>query len=327
MSNRLEHERKIENRIHILLEDKPDYLKDYYYRITANGKQATTKEAYLRYCIEFLNYVKGEVKLEITEITSADIDRYMNSIIYVNGKKTSVSIRACKLSALKNFFEFLTESNYIEKNPAEVIKPPKASKLKPVVYLEETEIKLVEKNIRNGSGSDRAKKYQKKWVNRDLAIFYLFLSTGMRIEALSEIDLDDIDFSEHKLIVIEKGEKEVVQYLPDSTLDFLMLWIKDRDKYLDNKEEKALFINIRGQRLTSYGIRNLIKKYTSCLDKKITPHKLRSTFATTVYQKTKDIYLVSSLIGHENVNTTKRYAACLDENKKEVSNILEDVYF
>lgn len=327
MSNREEHEKEIEAKIRKRLEGMPDYLEQYYYRMTANGMQATTKDSYIRYCINFLKFFSPDLSKDPNEFTESDIDQYMDSITYVNGKKASVDIRSAKLSAIKSFFGFMRERGIIERDPAKGIKPPKKRGLNPVVYLTEKEIKQVEQTIKDGAGSEIAKSRQKKWKSRDLAIFFLFLSTGMRVEALSEINVEDIDFKRRKLIVIDKGEKEIVHFLPKPLIRYLKAWMKDREEYLAGKDEKALFINRSLGRLTACGVRRLIKKYTAGLDKKITPHKLRSTFATTVYQKTGDIYLASQMIGHENINTTKRYAACVEESKKEASDMLGDVLF
>lgn len=329
MSNREGHEQEIEAKIKKKLDELPDYLNQFYYRMTANGMQATTKNSYIGYCVNFLKFFSPDLNIDPNDITDSDIDKYMDSITYINGKKASVSSRATKLSALKTFFGFLKERGIIEKDPAKSIRPPKNKALNPVVYLTQTEIKMVERTIRTGAGSHKAKAKQKKWRNRDLAIYFLFLSTGMRVEALSEIDVEDIDFQDKKLIVIDKGEKEIVHFLSDTLIEYLNNWLKDREEFLEEKgkEEKALFINPSLDRLRATGIRRLIKKYTANLDKKITPHKLRSTFATTVYQETGDIYLASQMIGHENINTTKRYAACVEESKRKVSNIMEDVLF
>lgn len=329
MSNREGHEQEIEAKIKKKLDGLPDYLNQFYYRMTANGMQATTKNSYINYCVNFLKFFSPDLSINPNDITDSDIDKYMDSITYINGKKASVSSRATKLSALKTFFGFLKERGIIEKDPAKSIRPPKNKALNPVVYLTQAEIKMVERTIRTGAGSSKAKAKQRKWRNRDLAIYFLFLSTGMRVEALSEIDVDDIDFQDKKLIVIDKGEKEIVHFLSDTLIEYLNNWLKDREKFLEQKEkeEKALFINPSMERLRATGIRRLIKKYTANLDKKITPHKLRSTFATTVYQETGDIYLASQMIGHENINTTKRYAACVEESKRKVSNIMEDVLF
>lgn len=327
MSNRVEYEREIEAKTKEKLKNLPNYMSMFYSRLSANGMQATTKQAYINNCVLFLKYLSPTFDVDLKEINASTIDEYMESITYQGNKKTSPSTRSGRLSALKCFFGFLYDRGIIDDDPTKGIKPPKNNKLNPVVYLTSKEIKEVEKAIREGVGSSRAKNYQKKWAKRDLAIFFLFLSTGVRVEALAEIDLDDIDFKEKRLVVIDKGEKEIVHYLSDSLITYLKDWIKEREKYLNGKEEKALFIGAKRCRFTAGGIRKMIQKYTAVLDKKITPHKLRSTFATTVYQKTKDIYLVSQLVGHENVNTTKRYAACLEDNKKQVSNILENTYF
>ena len=245
MSNREGHEQEIETKTREKLKDLPDYLNQFYYRMTANGMQATTKRSYIGYCVNFLKYFSPDLSIDPNNITDSDIDKYMDSITYINGKKASVSSRATKLSALKTFFGFMKERGIIERDPTKSIRPPKNKGLNPVVYLTETEIKMVEHTIRTGAGSHKAKAKQKKWRNRDLAIYFLFLSTGMRVEALSEIDVEDIDFHDKKLIVIDKGEKEIIHFLSDQLIEYIQIWLEDREKFLTEKgkEEKALFQN------------------------------------------------------------------------------------
>lgn len=324
MSARLEHELSLENKCKEKLKNLPDYMTEFYYYLSSQGKQATTKKAYLEHVDNFLRFISPDYSVDLADITPLMIDEYMGSLVYKNKHKTSPSTRATRLSAIKLFFNMLTTRNYIENNPTKNTMRPKAAKLKPVVYLSKEEIEIVEQNISEGVGSNRAQNYQAKWKNRDLALVFIALSTGVRVESLIEIDIDDINFETAELTVIDKGEKEYVHELPDITMYHIINWLEDREKLLKSERTKALFISTRRKRLGVQGVRNLIKKYTYNIDKKITPHKLRSTFATTLYEQTQDIYLVAEVIGHENVNTTKRYAAISGDTKSKVKRIMQE---
>lgn len=144
-----------------------------------------------------------------------------------------------------------------------------------------------------------------------------------------EIDVEDIDFHDKKLIVIDKGEKEIIHFLSDQLIEYIQIWLEDREKFLTEKgkEEKALFLNTSLNRLGCNRYKKNDKEIYSKFRIKITPHKLRSTFATMIYQKTGDIYLASDDSSCSNINTTKRYAACVEESKKEASDMIGDVLF
>lgn len=324
MSARMEHELFLENICKEKLKGMPGYVTEFYYYLSGQGKQPTTKKAYIEYVDHFLRYCSPNYKFNLEDISPIVIDEYMGSLVYKNRKKTSPSMRCTRLSAIKLFFNMLTTRGYISQNPTKDLIRPKSSKLKPVIYLSPEEISQVEKNICEGVGSQRAQSYQQSWKNRDLALVFIALSTGVRVESLVEIDIDDINLISGELTVIDKGEKRYVHELPEITLNHIKNWLKDRKKLLKGKRINALFISTRRDRLGTQGVRNLIKKYTYNIDKTITPHKLRSTFATTLYSETQDIYLVAEVIGHDNVNTTKRYAAIQSNARSKVKKIMQE---
>lgn len=330
MDGRKEQDIRIINQIKEMLKDQPDILKAYSYSF--GSKEMTTKKAYIGYIITFLKYLKDEIKLDINDekifktIRPNHINQFMEYIKYTNGKENGVSIRATKLFAVSNFFEFLIDNGYIDENPCQRIKPPKDYSEKEVVSMTVEEIKILEKNIKEGVGSHRSKIRNKKWINRDLAIVMLGCSTGLRVSAITQINIDDIDFIQHKIKVVEKGGVTKRIYIGDKVEKQLLVWINDREKIIEDVDCNALFISNQKKRMTTECVRLIIKRNTYNIDKPITPHKMRSTCATRLYEQTGDIYLVQKQLGHKNINNTKRYAKVNDARLKAAADILNETF-
>jgi integrase/recombinase XerC len=162
--------------------------------------------------------------------------------------------------------------------------------------------------------------YHKKQSVRDTAIAYLLLSTGLRVSECAELDVDDIDLNNHCVRVVRKGGDEALVYFSDEAADYLERYLDERNNMSGLKDgEKALFISSQKRRMSVRSIEIMIKKYAqrSVPMKHITPHKLRSTFATNLYNQTGDIYLVAETLGHKDVSTTKEHYANLSNKRKE----------
>lgn len=329
MNGRKEHELTKENRINEMLKGKPDILRAYSYSFIS--KEVTTKKAYLGYVITFLEFLKNEIKLDINDmeaykqIRPSHINRFMEYIKYTNGKENGASIRATKLYAVSNFFEFLIDDGYIDSNPCQRIKAPKDNIEKEIIAMDTKEIRTLENNIRKGVGSHRSKERNKKWINRDLAIVMLGCSTGLRVSAIVQINLDDIFFSQHKIRVIEKGGIGKYVYIGDKVEEQLKSWIEDRNNIINNSECTALFISNQKKRMTTECVRQLIKRNTYNINKNITPHKMRATCATRLYEKTGDIYLVQQQLGHKNIENTRKYAKVSEDNRMRAANIMDGI--
>ena len=159
---------------------------------------------------------------------------------------------------------------------------------------------------------------------RDVAILTLFLGTGIRVSELVGIDLDDLDFSINGFIVTRKGGNQTILYFPETVAESLQAYLRERQQIEPAAgSENALFLSLQKRRITQRAVENLVKKYAMIaapLKKKISPHKLRSTFGTSLYRETGDIYLVADVLGHADVNTTrKHYAAMSDQRKREAA--------
>lgn len=327
MSARYEHEAQVEQQIVSMLSYLPPEVSEFYAYMTAEGKQPRTKDRYIKIIKNFIEFYSHDYTMEFNGVTPGMIDKYMMASLYTDGgrKKTSASSRCLKLAALKAFFWMLFSREEIQKDPTRTIRRPKLDAIKPVVYLTKEEIQILKDNIDSGVGTSRARKYQEPWKSRDLAIVMIALSTGARVESLSEIDVNDIDYDTNELHLIDKGDKKFNHILPDVTMEAITDWLVEREELLLKKgaTSDALFISTRRKRMGTQGIALLVKKYTYNIDKHITPHKLRSTFATNLYRETGDIYLVSDVIGHANVSTTQRYAAVSEDNRTKVQSIMQ----
>ena len=155
------------------------------------------------------------------------------------------------------------------------------------------------------------------------AILTLFLGTGIRISELVGLDNDSFDFEENSFIVTRKGGNRTILYFSDEVKYALQEYIaeKSNDPKVP-KEETAFFLSMQYKRINVRTVEILVKKYSKIVTplKKITPHKLRSTYGTRLYNATGDIYIVADVLGHRDVNTTKRhYAAISDDNRRSVS--------
>ncbi len=225
-----------------------------------------------------------------------------------------------KLSTLRSFFEYLFSSSRITSNVTTLVPLPKLH-AKPILRLEEKEIEKMLAIVQSGDKlSSRQQKYQALTRLRDYAMLCLFLSTGIRVSECVGINLDDIDFSQNAFLVTRKGGNQVMLYFPQEVADALLAYIGERNHITPLPgHEEALFLSLQKRRITQRAVQNLVKKYAllaAPLKKRISPHKLRSTFGTNLYHETGDIYLVADVLGHADVNTTRKHYAAMTEARR-----------
>ena len=324
MAGRKEHEKRVIKKIDDKISDLPSYMKGFYYSLIS--KSYTTREAYINKTCAFINFLNNNLGFDTSNVNCFNnvkpsmINMYINSL-----ENISNSSKANYLYAAKNFFEYLVNDEIINNNPFDKISIPKDNKEHKITYLDKKEIKLIENNIKNSYKTSRTE----KWAKRDYAIIILSLSLGLRVTSVTEIDVDDIDFENRKIKVVEKGNKIRELLFSEEIKDVLLDWMEDREVLLSPHIHKvrALFISNRKTRMTSKSIYNIVIKYTENIDKHITPHKLRSTCATNVYNKTGDIYLTADVLGHSNISNTRRYAQISEERKKRAAEAMDDILF
>lgn len=335
MKGRLENSLLNEARAKNLLEGKESYFYEYYYSLSSS-KEPTTIYRYVKNAMTFIEYLKANKKdFSVNSIKKIDIDMFMDSMKYTikDGelKPTGDRRMANIWSMLHSFIKFLVSAGYMDKDVMELTERPKIRNRVNRVYMTPDEIRQV---IQNAEKAREEEKYEsgnayKGWQTRDLIVLRLLVETGMRVTALVEINVEDINFRTKTIRVIDKRGKEHNHPVSDETLSLISEWLyyKNRIEYLFNLDTAdILFISSKGkQRLTAESINDIIQKYTKDLDKKITAHKFRSTYATSLYQETGDIYFVKECMGHGNVSTTQIYVEPNADSKDKALNIMSKI--
>ncbi len=229
-----------------------------------------------------------------------------------------------KLSTLRSYFDFLFKSERISSNIAALVSLPKLHE-KPILYLINEEVDRLLSVASDGSAlTERQQKFHKLTKTRDVAILMLFLGTGMRVSECVGVNMDDLDFQLNAVLVTRKGGNQVILYYPQEVADALKAYLDERKLIqTDKANENALFLSLQKKRMTQRAVQIMVKKYCAIavpLKKRMSPHKLRSTYATRLYHETEDIYLVADALGHSDVNTTrKHYAAMSDQRRREAA--------
>lgn len=277
---------------------------------------------------------------EIEHITPYDIERYLDGLTSYkkNGKRHACGdkTKERRLSALRSLYKYLYKKEMIDTNVTLKVDMPKIHD-KPIVRLENDEVNKMMSLVENGDFlSDKERAANETSRARDMAILYLFLGTGIRVSELVGLNQSDFDFENGTFTVTRKGGNQSILYLPQETSEVLQEYLRWLDDQIAENTEFArkiadrniLFYSLRGEntggRIGVRAVENLVKKYASYATplKKITPHKLRSTYATNLYRATEDIYVVADVLGHSDVNTTKRhYAQMSEEHRRRAAKI------
>lgn len=337
MQARLEHKQTMDKRLQEKINGMPEFMKVYYYSL--HNKTHMTKKTYLNNVLRFLEYISDNhaesmTEESLNEIKSSDVAAYMQDIEYYSKKGKDNEQKATTKNAiycsLSNFFTCMEREEIISKNPFHAGKIERAKpKENDIIFLNPDEVKAVKAAIITGVGSATAVARQRAYMNRDLCLFAIPVICGLRVTALSEINLEDLDFANKRIHVTEKGNITKYVYITDEVANSIKAWIIDRNKLMEGREATdALFISNERKRMNVSSIERVIMKYCSAAvpEKHITPHKLRSTFATNAYQTTKDVLLVATLMGHKSPDVTRRYAKVFDENKVDAINKTADLY-
>lgn len=328
-----------------LINELPIFCKDFFISIEPRTTYKTRLayaydlNVFFRYIVQKNPEIKNIKKIKLNnldDINFKDIEEYMEYLkfysVNINKKEkevlnTNEGIKR-KIATLKSFYNYYFKTQQIKTNPASYIKMPKLHQ-KEIIRLEPNEVARLIDIVETGEFlSKKEQKYHEITKKRDLAIFMLLLGTGIRVSECTGINLQDIDFSTNAIKITRKGGKEVFIYFSDEVYKYLKEYynLRIENENVDEHDKNAFFLSIQNTRLTSRSIENLIKKYAKFVTplKKITPHKLRSTYGTNLYKETGDIYLVADVLGHNDVNTTKKhYAAIEDDRRRSARNIVK----
>ena len=260
----------------------------------------------------------------LDQLTAVDLEEYEEYLkVYQAGDKTETNGERGlkrKMSSLRSFYAYYFKREMIHTNPTVLVDVPKIHQ-KSIIRMEADEVALLLDYIEHG-GDDltgQKKVYYEKTKDRDLALVTLLLGTGVRVSECVGLDIEDVDFKNNGIKVTRKGGNEMVVYFGPEVEKALKNYLEVRKNIIPVEgHEHALFYSTQRKRIGVQAVENLVKKYARQVTttKKITPHKLRSTYGTALYQETGDIYLVADVLGHKDVNTTKKHYAALDDSRR-----------
>lgn len=320
------------------LEQKlPAFCTIFFVGMAQRGASSRTLVAYAYDLDIFFNYINKlilekpydsirTIPMEILDkIKKFDIERYLSYLEYYEDEDGREHIndecgKKRKLSSLRSFYNYYYESELIKTNPASIVHVPKIHD-KNIIRLDPDESAKLLDIIENGDSqsSKHEQTYHQKNKIRDLALITLLLGTGIRVSECVGLNLEDVDFDNDAIKITRKGGNEATVYFGDEVEEALMEYLDERMKVIPKPgNENALFLSMQDKRISVRAVENLVKKYASYVTtlKKITPHKLRSTYGTELYKESGDIYLVASVLGHKDVNTTRKHYANMDEDQK-----------
>lgn len=278
----------------------------------------------LNYPLDILDKVKREDiedYMEYLSLYSKETDDFESDITNEERGKSR------KLASLRSFYNYFFRNEMIQTNPASLVPMPKLHK-KEIIRLEPNEVAQLLDQVEAGTKlTEKQSAYHAKTKVRDLALLTLLLGTGIRVSECVGLNIYDVDFDNMGIRIRRKGGYEDIVYFGEEVEKALSDYLDQREHIIPvSGHEDALFLSMQNKRLTVRSVENLVKKYSSLVTnlKKITPHKLRSTYGTNLYQETGDIYLVADVLGHKDVNTTrKHYAAMQDYNKRKAAKTIK----
>ncbi len=315
----------------ILDEDLPDFCREYFVGISANTTTLTRLNyaydirTFFKYLVNKISRFKSKSTKDVTpadieSLSPFEIEAYLSYVeIYKkdgNIVKNGARGKSRKLAAIRSMIKYFEKKQVIRYNPTASVDTPKLRD-KEIIRLDCDEIETMLDVVDTGDGlTERQQRYQENTRIRDLAIVSLLLGTGIRVSELVGIDLDDVNFDDLSFVVTRKGGARVILYYSEEVAGYLYDYYTLRTADETLKNEPALFLSLQKRRITTRAVENIIKKYSLVATplKHITPHKLRSTFGTQLYRNTGDIYVVADVLGHKDVNTTKRHYAAITED-------------
>ena len=339
----------------IQVENKlPKFMKDYFIYLKGSVS-VTTRLAYLEDIHFFCSYLIevqevtcakkcDEINLEeFNQVKARDVNMFLgdyctryykhtekNTLIFENNNRAL----ARKKSSLSTLFKFLFRNDQLDNNITDGFNPIKLPKPQPdaIKRLEIDEVAKMLDAVDNGFGlTEKEKVYWRKTKLRDKAILALFVTYGLRLNELRELNISSFNFSRGEFKIYRKRGKEVLMPI-NNTCEMVVkdyvLNERTKSELLDDEVKDALFLSLQNKRMDPKSIRQLVKKYTSISmdtsrEKGYSPHKLRATAATSLIQNGFSIYDVQNLLDHDNVTTTQLYAAHKKNVKRDIVNNFE----
>jgi site-specific recombinase XerD len=325
---------KNELKLREMLKKLPPFCKQFFIAIEPRTS-SRTRIAYAYDLGCFFDYLHENnpvcAKMKVTEfplslldqIQVSDIEEYLYHLrVYEkDGQAHTNEERGLKrkLSSLRTFYNYFFKNDLIETNPALKVDMPRLHD-KNIVRLDTDEVTMLLDEVENGESlTKNQQRFHEKTKTRDIAILTLLLGTGIRVSECVGLDLDDVDFKNNGVKVHRKGGAEAVVYFGDEVRNALLDYMEERNIRTPLEgHTNALFLSLQNKRIGVRAVENLVKKYSKLVTnlKNITPHKLRSTYGTNLYRATGDIYLVADVLGHKDVNTTRKHYAAIEEDRR-----------
>lgn len=316
--NIIEEEKRLLKKIKEVEKQLPLFLTEYFIYLK-NSCSVRTRLNYVRDIRLFLEYMFKDTKSltieQINSITDSEINCYLGEM---ETQKSTISRRK---SSIKNFFDVLYRKKIINNNITGGIDPIHTEKKTNIVRLEKEQIKKMLNILK--TGQELSPKQYIAWETtkyRDLAIMTIFLTQGLRMDELIQLNISSLNFDTNEMIIFRKRGKEISMPMTKDTAETIKLYIENERK----NSGDALFISTTtGNRMHKNTIANLVKKYTSYVNTDgsgYSPHKLRATTASMLIESGVDIYSVQNYLDHDNVTTTQLYADHKKENKRRVAN-------
>ena len=336
-----EKQKKYTVKIREVIRDLPPFCAAFF-RAMENTTSVLTRYGYAIDLRGFFQFLTGPIGpyngRDISSITLSDlnairpvnIEEYLDEMTLYQKNDQELSnqerAKARKLATLRSFFKYYFKHEQIDSNVAALVDQPKLHE-KAIIRLEPNEVANLLDLADSGEGlTDKQKQFHSQTRVRDVAILTLFLGTGIRISELVGIDVGDIDFDNDAFLVTRKGGSQDLLSFGKEVHDALAEYMEQRQLIIPCQgHENAMFLSIQNRRITARAVEMLVKKYARIAAplKKITPHKLRSTYGTMLYHESQDIYLVADVLGHKDVNTTrKHYAAASEDNKRKAARMI-----
>lgn len=334
----LENKKKLQE----LLKELPKFCSDFFRYLDTRNTSSRTRLSYgydIRIFFEFIqenNPVYKKMSMHdmpinvLDEMTPVDIEEYLSYLSYyekrdgqamTNGEKG----KSRKLSAIRTMYNYYFKKEFIKTNAPSMIDTPKKHK-ENIIRLDKDEVADLITTVQSGENlTARQLAAHQKTKYRDIAILTLLLGTGIRVSECVGLDIADVSFKNSCMRVVRKGGNESTIYFGDEVADALLDYLELEREGLAQKatpeHENALFLSLKYSRLTTRSVEKLVKKYTGAanINKKITPHKLRSTYGTNLYKETGDIYLVADALGHKSVETTRQHYAAIDDDRRRLA--------
>ena len=338
-----ERERDVNMRLREIRDTLPEFCDEFFVGV----EPQTTVLTRLGYAYDlriFFDYIVKRVRafkgMNADEITLSDLEKvtvthlenYMEylSIYEFDGKEFTNGDRgkARKISTVRSFFKYFFNKDKLSSNVAAKISLPKQRE-KEIVRLERHEIEKILNAAEEGEGmSAHQRKILLNTRARDVAILSLLLGTGIRVSECVGLNVKDIDFESNAFTVTRKGGSRAILYFNDDVKEALQYYVEGERKALLSRTEKlvigdedALFLSLQVKRICVRAVEKLVKKYAEVAAplKRISPHKLRSTYGTELYRATGDIYMVADVLGHRDVNTTKKHYAAIEQDHRRIA--------